>query len=350
MKDNRRHSTDRPPLVSVIILNWDGKKFLADCLDAVFRQTWTGMEVIMVDNGSRDGSVEFVRERYGDSVRVVENGENVGFAEGNNRGISVSRGRYIALLNNDACPETTWLEEMVRVMEGDSRVGICACKIVCADNPRIIDYAGFLIYRDGTVRSRGRLEEDRGQYSRQEETFAASGCALLYRRAMLDEVGLFDPDFFIYGDDSELGFRARLAGWKAIFVPSSVVYHIGSATTGVYSPFKAFLVERNRLWLTVKYFPLSDLLLSPVFILLRFAYQAYGALTHQGTAGRFAEEYSQLELLKILFKAYWAAVKKLPVMWGKRKRIAKLKKVSTKEVRSWFRRFGISVKELTMRE
>lgn len=340
----------RFPLVSVVILNWNGKQYLSECLNAVLKQNYPHIEVIVVDNGSQDGSVEFLRENYRASIKIVQNEKNLGFAEGNNRGILISSGKYVALLNNDARAEPHWLQEMVRVMEEKPEVGMCACKILCAKSPQLIDNAGFLIYRDGTVRSRGRLQIDRGQYSREEETLAASGCALLYRRKMLDEIGLFDPDFFIYGDDSELGLRARLAGWKAVFVPQSIVYHIGSATTGVYSPFKAFLVERNRVWLTIKYFPLSDLLLSPFFILLRFSYQVYAAFTHRGTAGRFTQEYSHLKLLKTLLNAYWEAGKKLPLMWKKRREILRLKKVSNREIRSWFKRFGISVKELTLRE
>lgn len=338
------------PLVSVIILNWDGKQFLRGCLGAVLKQTLPSVEIILVDNGSRDGSVEFVRDNYPDSVRIVENNENVGFSEGNNRGIRVSSGKYIAILNNDAEPDPHWLEAMVKIMENHPEAGMCAGKILCANKPGVIDNAGFLIYRDGVVRSRGRLEEDRGQYSKLEETFAPSGCAGLYRREMLDEIGLFDPDFFIYGDDSELGFRGRLAGWKAFFTPEAVVYHIGSATTGAYSPFKAFLVERNRIWFVVKYFPLSYLVLSPFWTLLRFFYQAYGALTHKGAAGKFTEEYSHADLIKTLFKSYWAAFAKLPEMWKKRRRIARLTRVSNREIKSWFTKFGISVRELTLRE
>lgn len=338
------------PSVSVIILTWDGKQFLSGCLDSVLKQTLPPTEIILVDNGSRDGSVEFVRERYQDSVKIVENDSNVGFAEGNNRGIRTSCGKYVVLLNNDAQPHPRWLEVMVSLMEENPGAGMCACKIVCAHDPNLIDYAGFLIYRDGTVRSRGRLEEDRGQYSRVEETFAPSGCAALYRRKMLDEIGLFDPDFFIYGDDSELGFRGRLAGWNVLFAPQALVYHIGSATTGAYSPFKAFLVERNRLWLVIKYFPFSFLLLSPLWTLLRYGYQAYGALTHQGTAGKFTEQYSHIALVKILVNAYWEAFKKLPVMWKKRRAISRLTRVSPREVKSWFSKFGISTMELTLRE
>lgn len=334
----------------MIILTWDGKQYLSGCLDSVLKQTLPPAEIILVDNGSRDGTVEFVRERYGDSVTIVENKTNVGFSEGNNRGIRVSSGDYVVLLNNDAEPHPRWLESMVDVMEKDPRAGMCACKIVCASDPGTIDYAGFLIYRDGTVRSRGRLEKDREQFSRVEETFAPSGCAALYRRKMLDEIGLFDPDFFIYGDDSELGFRGRLAGWKSLFAPEALVYHIGSATTGTYSPFKAFLVERNRIWFVIKYFPMSYLLLSPFWTLLRYVYQAYGALAHKGAAGKFTEEYSHIDLIKILFKAYWAAFKKLPTMWEKRRAISRLTRVSSREIKSWFSKFSISARELTLRE
>ena len=338
------------PLVTVVILNWNGKQYLSSCLESVFKQIYPRLKVIVVDNGSRDGSVQFIEEKYPDSVILIRNEENLGFAEGNNQGIKAARGKYVALLNNDTRVEPRWLREMVRVMEENPEAGMCSSKILCARKPHLIDNAGFLIYRDGTVRSRGRLEAERGQYDREEEILAASGCALIYRRKMLDEIGLFDPDFFAYGDDCELGLRARLAGWKAIFVPRSIVYHIGSATAGAYSPLKAFSVERNRIWLTIKYFPLPQLCLSPIFTLLRFFFQAYAAFSHRGTAGMFARQHSRLALLKVLCKAYWEAGKKLPRMWEKRKAVRFLKKVNDREVRSWFRKFGISVRELTLRE
>jgi GT2 family glycosyltransferase len=172
----------------------------------------------------------------------------------------------------------------------------------------------------------------------------------MYRKSLFDGMGLFDEDFFAYADDSEIGIRARLAGWKCLYVPRAVVYHKNSGTAGQYSPLKAFYVERNRLWITIKYFPLPLLLLSIFFTFYRYAFQAYGALTHQGAAGKFTQIYSPLKLVGILFKAYGSGFRYLPRMWKKRKMLRPLKKVSYGEIFSWFKRFGIEAREISLRD
>jgi GT2 family glycosyltransferase len=199
-------------------------------------------------------------------------------------------------------------------------------------------------------RGRGRLEKDHGQYDQQEEILFPSGCAALYRREMLEEIGLFDEDFFAYGDDTDIGLRGRLAGWKCLYVPTAVVYHRYSQSSGAYSPLKAFYVERNRVWIAVKFFPVSMLLRSPFYTFWRFLLQGYGALTGRGAAGKFTHTYSPFYLLRILIKAYGSAIRGLPRMWEKRKEVKRMTRVADAEFRSWFRRFGISARELSWKE
>jgi len=239
---------------------------------------------------------------------------------------------------------------MVEALEKQTDYGMAACKILSYYHPEIIDNVGHIIYRDGTFRGRGRLEEDRGQYDREEEVLSPSGCALLVRREALDKVGLLDDDFFIYGEDADLSLRVRLAGWKVVYVPSSIVYHKYSATTGAYSPIKAFLVERNRIWLTIKNFPPGALLMVPVYAAARMIYQAYGVIAGKGAAGEFARQYSPLELLGILIKAHLAALVGAPMMWRKRLKINRMKKVSNREFYCWLKRFSLSAKELALKE
>jgi GT2 family glycosyltransferase len=167
---------------------------------------------------------------------------------------------------------------------------------------------------------------------------------------MLEEVGLFDEDFFAYGDDTDLGLKGRLAGWKCVYVPGAVVHHRYSQSSGSYSPMKAFYVERNRVWIAIKYFPLSLLMTSPFYTLLRFLFQGYGALSGRGAAGKFSQEYSPFHLLRILIKAYASALKGFPKMWKKRKAIKKLTKVNLEEILSWFNRFGITVQEISLKD
>ncbi len=338
------------PLVSVIVVNWNGKKYLADCLQSIRAQTFSDYEFILVDNGSTDGSVEDVQQNFPGWVRILRNARNEGFSGGNNRGIRAASGKYIILLNNDARADPRWVEELVKVAEENPQAGMLACKIYLQGDLKIIDNVGHLIYRDGLNRGRGRLEVDRGQYEKMEEVFFPSGCAALYRREMLEEVGLFDEDFFAYGDDTDLGFKGRLAGWKCLYVPKAVVHHRYSQSSGAYSVLKAFYVERNRVWIAVKYFPLTLLLESPFFTFLRFALQVYGALVGRGAAGRFSEAYSFGKLFQILCKAYLAAFRGLPGMWEKRREIKRRTRVSEGEIRSWFCRFGMSAREISWKD
>ena len=338
------------PLISVIIPNWNGKQFLAECIDSLKEQTFHDFEIILVDNGSTDGSAEFAVERYGEFVRIIRNKKNLGFTGGNNVGIQAARGEYIVLLNNDTWTAPTWLEELVKTTYLDRPIGMWASKVYSYYKRNQIEAVGELIYWDGLSRSRGQYEQEQGQYEEMGEIFFPPGCGGMYRKVVFEEIGLFDEDFFAYGDDAEIGIRARLAGWKCVYVPKAVLYHKNSGSTGQYSPFKAFYVERNRFWITLKYFPSPLLFLSIFFTFYRFVLQAYGALTHQGAAGKFTKIYSPLKLIVILLKAYALGIFCLPHMWEKRKRLKVLKRVSYGEIFSWFKRFGISAKEISLRD
>jgi GT2 family glycosyltransferase len=338
------------PLVTVIVVNWNGREYLSDCFGSLRAQSFSDFELIFVDNGSADGSVEYVEENFPGWARVLTNTRNEGFSAGNNRGIRAASGKYIALLNNDAQADPSWLEELVKVAEEFPQAGMLASKTFLQGRAKIIDNVGHLLYRDGLNRGRGRLELDRGQFDRLEEALFPSGCAALYRREMLEDVGLFDEDFFAYGDDTDLGLKGRLAGWKCFYVPKAVVYHRYSQSSGPYSILKAFYVERNRVWIAVKYFPLSVLLESPFYTLVRFLFQGYGALTGRGAAARFSEAYSPGQLLRTLLRAYLAAFRGLPKMWKKRKEIKRYTRVSEKEIKNWFHRFGMSAREISWKD
>ena len=338
------------PLVSVVITNWNGRKFLAECIDSLKEQTFRDFETILVDNGSTDGSAELAEERYGGFLRIIRNSKNLGFTGGNNVGIHAAKGEFIVLLNNDTWTEPTWLEELVKAIGPDPRVGMWASKIYSYSRRNQIEAVGELIYWDGLNRARGQYEKDRGQYEAMEEIFFPPGCGGMYRKRVFDEVGLFDEDFFAYGDDAEIGIRARLAGWRCFYVPKAILYHKNSGSTAPYSPLKAFYVERNRFWIAIKYFPLPLLFLSVFFTIYRFGFQAYGALTHQGAAGRFTGIYSPFRLMGILLKAYGSGFLYLPRMWRKRRRTTILQKVTFVDFYQWFKRFGISAKEISLRD
>lgn len=339
------------PLVSIIILNYNGKGYVEECLDSVLNQTYKNMEVIVVDNASKDGSLEIVKDKYMSKIILIENDKNLGFAEGNNVAYKKAKGEFIALLNNDAVADKEWLYKLIfAVNRCAPSFGMWASKILFYDNHKMIDTLGHLIYPDGLNRGRGKGEIDTGQYNKEEEVFYPSGCAAVYRKKMLDEIGFFDPDFFAYGDDTDVGLKARLAGWRCLYVPEAVVYHRSSATAGRYSPFKAYLVERNRVWILVKYFPLRYILLSPFYTVLRWILQLYGAVTGKGSAGKFVEEFSLLKLAGVFLRAYIDAIKGLPGMITKRAVMKKNKHATTGDFSLWLKKYRISAMDIALRE
>jgi len=335
------------PAVSIVVVNFNRCDLLQACLRSVAAQTFTDFEVIVVDNGSTDSSMEFLRGREGPRFAVVGLPENRGFAGGCNAGIRVAKGRYIATLNNDAEADLRWLEELVPVMESNPEVGMCATKILLSGDRTRIDKVGHLMYFDGLNHGRGSGEQDCGQYDTPCDVLFPDGAAALYRRSMLDEIGLFDELFFAYGDDADLGLRGRLAGWTCLYVPTAVVFHIHSATAGEFSALKAFLIERNRLFVAVKLLPLRLLLVSPFFTCLRFAGHAYGAMFKVGSSGRFAAT-SRRALAGAMLRAYWSGMKHLPAMWRSRRVIQRGAKVSSRDFLALICRNRISVQKLTL--
>jgi len=339
------------PFVSVVVVNWNGKHLLGECLDSLLAQRDVNdIDIILVDNGSRDGSVEFVQERYQD-VRVINLMENKGFAGGNNAGIRIASGRYIALLNNDTKADPLWLANLLRTAEADRHsIGMWAGKILSYSNPDIIDNVGLLLYPDGLGRGNGRLEKDEGQYDCPGEALFPSGCAGLYRKEMLDEIGLFDEEFFAYADDVDIGLRARLAGWGCTYVPSAIILHKYSSSSSAYSPFKAFLVERNRIWVLLKYFPLELIVISPFFTFLRMLGHLYGALTGKGASGKFSEQNSVLQALAILLKAWCAALMALPSIVKQRRAGSRLRRLRRPALYRLLCKYHLSTREIALKD
>jgi GT2 family glycosyltransferase len=258
-------------LVTVVIPSWNGRAMLQTCLQALEGQTLSDHAVIVVDNGSDDGSVAWLRENYS-AVRVIENTENRGFAAPVNQGIEASDSPYVAVLNNDTEPSPGWLAALVQVMEGDERVGMCASKMVFADQPDTINSTGISVDRVAIAWDRRGGEVDDGREPEPVEVFGACAGAALYRRAMLDQVGLFDEDFFAYMEDVDLAWRARRLGWRCLYVPAAQVLHRHSATGQEGSPFKSFHLGRNKVWLVVKNYPFGRLwYMAPVLMLYDLA-------------------------------------------------------------------------------
>jgi GT2 family glycosyltransferase len=243
-----------PPLVSVVIANWNGRRHLQACLPALARQTAPAPELIVVDNGSTDGSQAWLAQNY-PAVQLIGNADNRGFAAANNQGIRAARGAFIALLNNDTQPEPGWLAALVSALEQDERLGMAASLMLFADRPAVINSTGVCVDRCGISWDRlgGRPASAAG--SAPVPIFGASAGAALYRRELFDDVGLFDEDYFAYLEDVDLAWRARWRGWRAVHVPQARVLHAHSATGHEGSAFKTYWLARNKVRLIAKNYP-----------------------------------------------------------------------------------------------
>ncbi len=242
------------PLVSVIIPNWNGAHHLPDCLEGLRRQRYRRFEVILVDNGSTDESLALLARLY-PQVRVLPLSENRGFAPACNLGIRAARGEIVVLLNNDTEATPDWLQVVVSALDRHPEVGAVASKMLLFDRRDHFHTAGDFYRLDGTPGNRGVWQRDEGQYDEEAYVFSANGGSAAYRRAMLDEIGLLDEDFFYSCEDVDLAWRAQLAGWKCVFAPRAVVYHKLSATGG--GTTNSFYDGRNFIYLIVKDYPWS---------------------------------------------------------------------------------------------
>lgn len=331
-------------------MNWNRRDLLRGCLESLVRQDGPDFEVVLVDNGSTDGSVQEAYEVVaGESLHfeVIVNEENAGFCRANNQGIARARGRYVALLNNDAEAEPGWLAAMVSLIETAPDVGMVASRIVTFDEPRRIDKAGHLFWPDGQNRGRGTGQLDQGQFGSVEEVLWPDGCAALYRKAMLEEVGGFDEDLFAYADDAELGLRARIAGWRCLYAPDAVVRHRRAGTLGARADRRIELIERNRVLLAVKHLPLPMLTMNIPWTLLRVAGGALAAVRGRGEAGQFEGWSEKWRLARALLRGFGQGLAGAPKAWRKRQQLRSLRRLSEDEISALLKRHRISLRELS---
>jgi GT2 family glycosyltransferase len=337
-------------LISVIVVNWNGLHLLDECFSSLAQQTWKRTEFILVDNGSTDGSRESVvswAKRLPNAQTILLS-YNSGFCKANNLAFEKARGEWIALFNSDAIADPDWLSELMRYADPQRRIGMVASKILFQSPKGLIDKAGHLMYWDGQNRGRGTMQPDVGQFDKPEEILWPDACAALYHRKIFEETGGFDETFFAYGDDADLGLRARLLGWSAWYAPSAIVHHKHSVSFGAYSPLKVMLVERNRLLLAIKNFPLSLLLQNPFWTARRLYWNAYAVIRKKGAAARFVETNGWRRMAFNLAWSYLSALKLLPEAWRRRRVIQRTRRLSSRETRQLFERFQIDIRELTL--
>ena len=248
--------------INVIIVNWNGRELLTECLESLRGQAYKPLDITLVDNGSIDGSVDFVTQTYPE-VRTIALQNNTGFSAANNIALKNIRSEYVALLNNDAVAHPMWLKNLVNALETHPKAAFAASKMLFYDNPNVIDRAGDAYTRAGTGLLRGRgVSADK--CNRQEWIFGACAGAALYRTEMLSDIGFFDEDFFLLYEDVDLSFRAQLKGYKCLYVPEAVVYHKASSSIVYDSPISVYYSHRNLEWVYIKNMP-GPLIVKTIF-------------------------------------------------------------------------------------
>jgi len=315
---------------------------LAECLQSLSRQTRQDFEVIVVDN-SGQGLVR--RNGAATGARVIENHRNLGFGAAINQAFEASTAPFLATLNDDAAAHPRWLEALLDAIERRPDAGMCASQVRLFGEHRL-DSAGMLVARDGSSKQRGngRPPED---FPVPEETLFPSGSAALYRRAMLEAIGAFDSRFFLYCEDTDLGLRARWAGWKCLYVPDAVVEHHYSHSAGGASPLKAYYVERNRLFVLVKNFPLRMLLAAPFWTLVRYLWHAWYLLAGRGSAARFrAEGHAGPRMIWYILRAHAELPAHLPRLWRQRREIRRRARITPAIFRHLLRAHSISARKV----
>lgn len=303
----------------MVIINWNGKLFLEQCLSALLEQTTTLHEIILLDNASTDKSVEIARQFP--AVRVIALEQNTGFARGNNLAIAAAskESEWVALINPDAFAEPRWLEVLLAAAESNPEFDVFASKLVNAADSTSLDGAGDACHMSGLVWRTAHGTPVSAMGDRDCEVFAPCAAAALYRRSVFEKVGGFDEDFFCYVEDVDLGFRLRLAGSRCLYVPHSVAHHVGSGTTGgQHSDFSVYHGHRNLVWMFVKDMPgLLFWLFLPLHVMLNLVSIFWFALRGQGG---------------VILRAKRDALLGLPKMWRKRRQIQKARLASISDI------------------
>jgi GT2 family glycosyltransferase len=311
-------ATDRePPTVSVVIPNLNGRHLLGRCLERLRDQTVADVETIVVDNGSEDDSAAFVENHFPET-QIVALGENRGFAGGVNVGIERARGAYVALLNNDAEVDPSWLEELLACLNRHPRAASATSKLLLADRRNTIDGAGDGLTPSLLPYARGHGQPDRGQFEEEVEVFSPAGAASLWRRSALEDVGLFDERFFAYYEDVDLGFRARLKGYECWYAPKAVAYHHRGATAGTHTEFTLFHPLKNRWFLILKNVPGRLLLRNAVLLMLGEGFLWLRALRARKPS--------------VIIRAYGEVLRNLRAIRSERDRIQKSRRIAPRDL------------------
>jgi len=336
--------------IAVVVANWNGKKYLKDCFDSLRAQSCKNFKIILVENGSNDGSEDFARQKYPE-VEIVRLEENVGFAKGYNIGIQKAFEdrsiEYLFVLNNDTKLDEKCIEELASCVKKHPEAGSTQSKVLNFFDPGKIDCLGILLSADGVAANRGYGEKDSGQYDKEEEIFGASGAASLFSRKALEKIKLsageyFDNSYFAYYEDVDLAWRLRMTGFKSFYCPKAVVHHVHSATAGRISGFKAYYLNRNRFFTLIKNYPFCRLaFILSVLTPARYIFLLFRVIMKKGKKGAEFSGQSKLAVAKEILRSWWSVIANFPSLVKKRRITWKSKEVDAGEIQRWFRKYKV---------
>lgn len=312
------------PFISIIIASLNGMHYLNDCLSSISNLDYPKekLEVILIDDGSQDKTYEFIKENFS-NIKIIRNRRNRGVAASRNIGIKNAKGKLIAFLDNDVRVEKNWLFELVKAIEEDREIGICASKLLFKDKPEILNSTGGVMNIYADAWDRGVFEKDRGQYDIERRVFFGCSAAMLVRREVLERIGYFDSRLYIY-EDVDLGWRVNLLGYKVIYVPTSIGYHKLGGTFQRNNLEGKYILERNKIRIIIKNYEVKTLLKN-TFGLLKFKLARFKIRTQSA-------KQSKLSLFIFALAAWgWNIIYILDTL-RKRKYIQKIKIIPDREI------------------
>jgi len=306
-----------PVEYSLIIVNYNGAQFIETCVKSFQKQETPPKEIIVVDNNSTDNSIKVLTDLSG--IKIIKNETNHGYAASLNQGIRNSNFQYIVLANPDIFVDKEWSEHIFEPFIKYKECGLSASKVLYWDEPNLLNSTGMLFYKDLSAVNRGLNEIDNGQWDKEEELFGAYGALMVFRRKVVEDIGLFDEDYWLFREEDEFMWRMQMHGWKTRFAYKAKVFHKRSANTKLFSPLKLYYSERNRFWNVIKFMPLRCTITMLPYVIAR--YVANFALVFKKKDSKKAvslTKTSKTLLIKTIVKAWISAISGLPKMYKKR--------------------------------
>lgn len=339
------------PRTAIVILNWHGIGDTRECLESLRSCKPETFHIYLVDNGSAQAEADMLESEFPDLIhRLIRNAKNLGFAEGNNVAIrhilEQQMYEYVVTLNNDMRVEAGWLDQLIRTADGRPDAGSVGGKIYFDGTDRVLNSTGIWPLADGAGIDRGRNERDTNQYDHMTDVFGVTAGAALYRTNALQQVGLFDAEFFAYNEDVDLAWRLALHGWTSIYTPEAVTWHKYSRSTGAHSPFKIYHGERNRIWTLWKNFPLTAIARAGPYTFTKKSMMFVLNLAGRGRGFQYSSRHGLRSLTKVMAKAKKDALLGLPTMLRKR---ASCRDGVTQNVSDILQRYSIPLREVPYR-